>query len=38
MSQIHYFREKSIRAEEAEMQRPWGEICLVSLRSVTKPG
>lgn len=38
MSQIHYFWEKSIQAEEAEVQRPWGEVCLGSLRSATKPG
>lgn len=27
MSQIHYFWEKSIGAEKAEVQRPWGEVC-----------
>lgn len=38
MSHIRYFREKTIRAEEAQVQRPSGEVCLGSLRSATKPG
>ena len=37
-SQICYFQEKSVQAEEAEVQRPWGEVCPASLKSATKPG
>lgn len=33
-----YFQEKSVQAEEADVQRPWGEVCPARLKSATKPG